>query len=475
MDTEIESRAFTPEDFQAFAARLKDETELYKQWREQSAFVDEPPRIGVEFGASLIDAEGRPAPCNDTVRSAATGQSLAFGLAQHTVRCDLSMPLAGRPFTALEKKLEQIAQDVATAVPSVRLGMFGIPPSLRVDDLGRDRVSKPLAEQALAARALLERNRHAKGLRIDGEAPLQLNEEDRLFEAAMTSMPLRMQVNTADAAAAYNASVLASAATVAAAANSPFLFGHRLWEETRIPLFEQAVVATPASGGHIGPYPRVNFGNGYGRDALYGIFVENRQHFPVLLPVRLSEPVERAPCLRLHNETVWRWNRPTIDFGDDGQPRLHVEHRVLAPGPSALDSAANAAFYFGLVQGLMAQEREASSARPSFDIAQANFYRAARQGLQAKLEGYGAEPITIAELILRQWLPLAARGLEQAGVDAADVDRYLSVVEGRVASGRTGAAWQTAWVERYGRDFEALTQAYLDNQASGLAVHDWAS
>src|SRR5690606_19171403 len=246
-----------------------------------------------------------------------------------------------------------------------------------------------------------------------------------------------------------------------------------LFRSTRIPLFEQAVAVTPPHGGHPGPFGRVSFGSGYGRDALYGFFVENRQHFPVLLPVLLDEPEERLPHLCLHNGTIWRWNRPLVGFGDDGRPHLRIEHRVMAAGPTLADIVANAAFFYGLAHGLAESEQGPDSRLP-FVQAERNFYAAARHGLAAEVSWLGSSQGRLDQLILNRLLPLAARGLQLAGVDDPEARAGLAIIEQRVGTGRTGAAWQRAFIERYGRDFDALVNAYLERQQSGEPVHRWS-
>ena len=60
---------------------------------------------------------------------------------------------------------------------------------------------------------------------------------------------------------------------------------------------------------------------------------------------RLSE-------LRLHNGTIYRWNRPVYDVVD-GRPHLRVENRVLPAGPTVVDMMANSAFYYGSAAGAL--------------------------------------------------------------------------------------------------------------------------
>ena len=90
--------------------------------------------------------------------------------------------------------------------------------------------------------------------------------------------------------------------------SSPYLFGHSLWDETRIPLFEQSV-----NTGQGFP-PRVSFGEGYVRDFLVEIFEENDKNHQILIPMVHNTPAERLQHVRFHNGTLWRWNRPLPIF-----------------------------------------------------------------------------------------------------------------------------------------------------------------
>ena len=62
------------------------------------------------------------------------------------------------------------------------------------------------------------------------------------------------------------------------------------------------------------------------------------------------------PELRLHNGTVYRWNRPIYDIVG-GTPHLRVENRVLPAGPTLVDVLANAAFYYGVIRMLASDDR----------------------------------------------------------------------------------------------------------------------
>ena len=110
--------------------------------------------------------------------------------------------------------------------------------------------------------------------------------------------------------------------------------------------------------------------------SIFDLFEENVRYFPALLPETTDEDPEavlaageapRLQELRLHNGTVYRWNRPVYDVVD-GRPHLRVENRVLPAGPTVVDVLANAAFYYGALTMLAAEERPVWT-KMSFDAA----------------------------------------------------------------------------------------------------------
>lgn len=217
---------------------------------------------------------------------------------------------------------------------------------------------------------------------------------------------------------------------------------------------------------------RVTFGTGYVQKSLGECFEENLELFEPLLPTIMDEPLEKLAHLRLHNGTIWRWNRPLIGFGPDGRPHLRLEHRVIAAGPSIIDTIANAALFYGLVTSLAARARAPEAQLP---LAQAreNFYSAARDGLAAQITWLGGGQGSVRDLLLGRLLPLARRALERGGLNSATIDRYLGVIEQRLRTGRTGAAWQRAHVAKYGKDMPSLVSTYRANLRSGAPVHEW--
>ena len=212
-------------------------------------------------------------------------------------------------------------------------------------------------------------------------------------------------------------------------ANSPYLLGKELWRETRIPLFEQATDTRSEELKAQGVRPRVWFGERW-VTSIFDLFEENVRYFPALLPVSDDEDplavLEEGGTptlseLRLHNGTIYRWNRPVYDIAG-GTPHLRVENRVLAAGPTVIDTMANAAFYFGLVRALAETDRPLWS-QMSFSAAEENFHVAARAGIAAQVYWPGLGEVPATELVLRRLLPLAHAGLDAWGAAPEDRDR----------------------------------------------------
>ena len=237
-----------------------------------------------------------------------------------------------------------------------------------------------------------------------------------MLEAAATSFQVHLQLPAPQAVRGHNAAMIASAPALAMAGNSPLLFGHALWQETRIPLFEQSLGIGAREDGQHGALPRVGFGSGYAGYSLVECFHENLERFEPLLPMALDEPIDRLAHLRLHNGTIWRWHRPVVGFdAEDGRIHLRTEHRPLPAGPSLPDMMANLAFGIGLVAAWSAEDEPPESRLP-FEVAHANFQAAARHGLHSRLTGLDGQQRNTAE-----WLtPVAAAGAPGAGAVAGE-------------------------------------------------------
>ncbi len=461
MGQEIAATQFTAADRDQFARRLDAETELARGLYQQSGFSQSGPVCGFELEAWLIDRNFFPAPHNQSFLARMADPLVVPELSRFNIEINgTPRPPGGLGLVEMEAELAQTwARCVSTAHDEVDTAVaIGTLPTLRDADLSLAAMTPSNRYAALNAEVMRLRGGAAVEIEIDcpaGGAPLRSSHIDVMLEAATTSFQLHWQVPVAELGAALDASLELSGPLLALSANSPFVFGQPLWHESRIALFEQAL-----------GLGRVGFGHGYVGDDPTRLFAENQADYPVLLPICSDQPAARFAHLRLHNGTVWRWNRLLVGFDPDDAPHLRIEQRAMPAGPSVIDMLANAAFFYGAVHML--------AARPQmlpFEAARANFYAAARLGMGAQLDWPGGDRRP-AWRVLAELLPLARQGLEQLGTASQAIDRFLDVIEQRIAARRTGAQWQLDHFARCKDPFR-LTADYLEHQRSGAPVHEW--
>ncbi|TNY37886.1 glutamate--cysteine ligase [Thermomonospora catenispora] len=489
MGKDVPRFVISREDRRRYRDKVRRNLDVLARMLRESQFEFHRPHIGLEIELNLVDERGEPLMRNADVLKAIADPAWATELGQFNVEVNIPpRELGGGGTGELEKEIlayirhaDERARELGGA-----LVMVGILPTLRQSDIGEEALSaneryKLLNEQIFAARG------EDLYIRIEGPERLALHADTVLPEAACTSAQFHLQVSPDDFAAYWNAAQCISGVQVALAANSPFLFGRRLWHETRITLFEQATDTRPEELKSQGVRPRVWFGERW-ITSVFDLFEENTRYFPALLPLCEEEdPVatlERGEIpqlaeLSLHNGTIYRWNRP-IYAVVNGKPHLRVENRVLPAGPTVADMVANGAFYYGVVR-MLAEEERPLWTRMSFAAAEDNLHRAARHGMDALLywPGYGEVPA--AELALRRLLPLAHEGLDRWGVDPAKRDRLLGIVEQRCLTGRTGAQWQIDMVKLIEENenvsrHEALrrmTNRYIELMNTNEPVHTW--
>lgn len=468
MGAEINSTRFKTEEWPEFARRLKAETELLRQKITADKGSIHPPVGGFEIEAWLIDTHMRPVPENAGFLKRFGSDLATPELAKFNFELNNTpYPLRGDAFAKFAREMHSTCRH-ANAIASemgIRAMTTGILPTVKLSDFRMENMSQMKRYYALNRQVFKERRGKPIQLDIAGdEAHLKLQGDSVMLEAAATSFQIHTQIPFDEAHHFYNASILASAATVAATANSPFLFGKTLWHETRIPLFEQAVDTGEG-------FQRVSFGSGFAGESILECFEENTEAYDILLPILFEDKAEMFSHLRLHNGTIWRWNRPLVGFDADGTVHFRIEHRVMPSGPTLLDMLANAAFYYG-VATLLSTECARNRFPCNFTTAQNNFYEAARHGLNASIR-WEDQSISIDKLILRQLLPLAEQGLTSLGIDENDIKRYLGIIHDRVERGQNGAIWQLSFRNKYGNDMQRLGDTYWHHQQTGQPVHTW--
>jgi hypothetical protein len=483
---EVSPAVFSREDRQRYRQKVRACLDVFARMLREARFEEERRSVGLEIELNLTDERGDPAMLNAQALEAIADPDFQTELGRFNLEINVAPRfLEASVFGELEDTMRRDlnhAEEQARTV-GAHMMVIGILPTVTEDHLTRDSFSdnpryELLNEQIFAARG------EDLEISIGGVERLATFADTIAPEAACTSVQLHQLVEPEAFADFWNAAQAIAGAQVAVAANSPFFFGKELWRETRIALFEQSTDTRPEELKAQGVRPRVWFGERW-ITSIFDLFEENVRYFPALLPVcEAEDPAETldrgdTPSLaelQLHNGTVYRWNRPIYDLSG-GQPHLRVENRLLPSGPTVVDICANAAFYYGLVRTLVAEEQPLWS-RMSFSAAEENFHAGARDGIEAQLYWPGIGEVPASELVLRRLLPAADEGLAQAGIDAADRDRLLGVIERRCVTMRTGAAWQSAAFHRLdkGDRLEALRQMtvlYREHMHANEPVHDW--
>ena len=489
MGRDIQAITISGEDRRKYREKVQRSLDVFARMLRERRFEASPSRVGVEIELNLVDSHGVPSMRNAAVLDAIADPAWATELGQFNL--EINVPprrLEGHALADLEQEIRGSlnAADAKARGAGSRLVMVGILPTLAEADMHEGTLSandryRVLNEQIFAARGEDLR------IEIDGPEPLLTHSGSITPEAACTSVQLHVQVSPDAFASYWNAAQAIAGVQVALAANSPFLFGRRLWDETRITLFEQATDTRPDELKQQGVRPRVWFGERW-ITSVFDLFEENIRYFPSLLPLCEDEDplamldggaIPHLDEMSLHNGTIYRWNRPVYAVVD-GQPHLRVENRVLPAGPTVADVIANAAFYYGLVRALADAQRPVWT-QMSFATAAENLQGGARHGMDARLYWPGLGEVPVAELVLRRLLPLAREGLSRWGVDPDSAGRLLGIIEQRCLTSRNGATWQVATTRALGgpggagraEALREMTQRYIELMHGNQPVHTW--
>lgn len=473
---------------QLFMKALLNDLTALEQLIERGLIEQGVRRIGAEQEMFLVDEAMRPLPVAPQVLQHLNEPRLTTEIGRFNLEANLSPQLfTGDSLHRLEDELNEVLALARQGAAAFQAGLLltGILPTLRQTDLSLKNLSPgPRYDELNRTLARLRGNNF--NIHIKGLDELQVTHDNVMLEACCTSFQVHLQVGAAEFAPLYNLAQVITAPLLAAAANSPLLLGHRLWAETRIALFQLAVDERSNTRQLRAHPPRVSFGEDWLKRSVLEIFREDIARFRVVLTKHIAEDSLAAlargempalAALRLHNGTIWRWNRPCFGISD-GKAHLRIENRVIPSGPTVLDELANAAFFLGLMTALPDAYGDVTRLI-SFDEAKENFYAAARHGLKAQFTWLGGRNLPASTLILDHLLPLAHAGLKQAGIDSDDRDRYLGVIEDRVRSGQNGSAWMlrslAAMDERGTREqrHRALAATMQTQQQSGAPVHRW--
>jgi hypothetical protein len=489
---EVKRATFNLEHRRQYRLKVRLCLDVFETMLAQDRFRFDDPLTGMEIECNLVDSDYQPAMSNRSVLDAIADPAFQNELGAYNIEFNVPpRPLAGTTSLDLEAEVRASLNDAEVKASSggAHIVMIGILPTLMPSHLADGWMSESTRYTALNESIFSARGEDIP-IDISGPEPLSWHSASIAPESACTSMQLHLQVAPQDFAAHWNAAQALAGPQLALAANSPFFFGHQLWSETRIELFAQSTDTRPEELKVQGVRPRVWFGERW-IGSVSDLFEENIRYFPSLLPeVSDEDPVAelaagRTPQLaelRLHNGTVYRWNRPVYDVserGGVGQPHLRLENRVLPAGPTVVDMLANSAFYYGLLRSLSEADQPVWSTM-SFAVAEQNFLHAAQHGMDARLRWPGLGEVPAPRLVLDTLLPMADEGLRRWGVDADVRGRFLGVIEGRARTGRNGATWQVSTVRALQDSglsrpaaLAEMLRRYCEHMHTNQPVHTW--
>ena len=467
---------------QAFMKALLEDLRALAFMLEEGRVEAGVTRIGAEQEMFLIDRHLRPAPVSLEVLKQANDPRLTTEIARFNLEANLTpLLLTNNCFSEMEQELKEVIEIArnSAATQNVDVLLAGILPTLQKSDLTLDNLT-PVSRYHELNQGVIRMRGGPLSIHIKGLDELQLTHDNIMMESCNTSFQVHFQSNAREFANHYNVAQAITAPVLAVAVNSPLLFGQRLWEETRVALFQHSTDERSRTQLARNQQTRVSFGDCWLQYSVIELFHEQITRFR---PIMITQPDENPfavmargetpalSALRLHNGTVWRWNRACYGVLN-GVPHLRIENRALPSGPTIVDEIANAAFFTGLMVALPEVYGEIAT-QMAFDDAKLNFFRAARHGLDAQFQWLDGQSHNAAVLILDQLLPLARQGLTNAHVASSDVDMYLGIIEERARGGQTGARWIMKSLSAIGNSASKLTSEILANQKLGQPVHRW--
>jgi len=388
-----------------------------------------------------------------------------------------------RDMEAETHEVLNLAKQVA-AKHNSHIILAGILPTLRQLDLTMDSIT-PMDRYYELNDRLKEIRGDDFRMEIRGIDELSVTHDNFMLEAMNTSFQIHFQVSGHEFVDMYNLSQAVTGPLMAVAVNSGLIHHYRLWHESRIAVFQNSIDTRSTAHQKRGTQPRVHFGNEW-IDSIVDVFRDDISRFPVVLttdfekdPVAMVKAgvIPKLKALMLHNGSVYRWNRPCYGVKDN-IPHLRIENRVLPSGPTTVDEIANAAFYFGMMSGLMNEAADIPQ-KLRFSDAKNNFLQACRSGLECHFNWFDGETLPATELILNQLLPVAREGLKSSGINESDINRYMDVIEQRAISKQTGAKWAIKSITEMDKEVHpdekvrAIVASMHRNESSQKPIHEW--
>lgn len=473
---------------QAFMGAVLDDLRALDYMIDHDCIESGVHRVGAEQEMFLVDRNLRPAPLAVEVLEGIDEPRLTTEIARFNLEANITPQLiTGDCFTRVERELNELLTSTRerAAQFDAEILLAGILPTLRLSDLTLDNLSPNPRYQELN-RAVTRLRGGPFSIHIKGLDELQIEHDNLMMESCNTSFQVHFQCGPREFAAAYNIAQAITAPVLAAAVNSPILFGQRLWQETRLALFQHSADERSRMQQARSQPTRVGFGERWLKNSVIELLQDQLTRFrPIMIAMPKENSLQmlargetpRLAALFMHNGTVWPWNRACYGVSN-GVAQLRIENRALPAGPTVADEVANTAFFVGLMLALPQEYGDISKCM-DFDDAKANFFAAARYDLHAQLRWIDKKSSSAASLIRDQLLPLARQGLKNANVDASDIDKYLGIIGERVETRQTGARWilkslaSMEDLEPKDLRYRELAARMLQEQKEGLPVHRW--
>lgn len=480
------------ESMQSFVKKLLKDVQSLEYMLDHNWFEDDIVRIGAEQEMCIVDTKTyKPAPIAvEALKKLKRHEWAESELARFNLETTQTPQVfTGKCLSLMEQEITDRLKIIKDKLKGMGADIIltGILPTLRKFDLEMHNLTPKKRYYALMEAMTSHLIGNDFELRLMGIDEILVKHGSPLLEACNTSFQVHLQVAPSNFVPLYNIAQTLAAPVMAIAANSPIVFGKRLWHETRIALFQQALDVRTTHDHMRERSPRVNFGSDWLDKSIMEIYREDIARFRVLLSADVDEDsisliqkgeTPKLRALQVHNSTVYRWNRPCYGISDNGKPHLRIENRVLPSGPTVFDEMANAAFWLGAMTGMGNNIKDIRDHISWADVRD-NFVKAAQFGIDSNFTWFKDKKISACELILKELLPIAREGLESRKVDKKDIDRYLGVIEERAKQHMNGARWQlrafTKLKKEVVRD-EALTimtASIVKNQTKEIPVHNW--
>ncbi|MBA3535754.1 MAG: hypothetical protein H0T84_03955 [Tatlockia sp.] len=456
-----------------FDRKLLAETALLENWFIDKVFIERELAIGSEIECFLLDRHYNPAPDNLRFSKLVNKPYLVCegGAAQLEINSghfsftsDCLSKLHGNILKYWQHSCEIARQN------NYHLALIGTLPTATEQYHLSNFITQESRYQLINSCIAEQRAGRPITINIEGVESLSLHPESLAMIGLISAFQIHMQMGLSQSVRYYNIAQAIAAPVLAISCNSPYIFRHQVWADTRIVIFDQLMTIAQLDTAR--GFKCCFFGFNYLKDSLYELFDQNFQFYPRLNPILAPQlPIEAMFHVQKQNSVVYRWNRPVIDFNQLNQPHLRIEHRGPSVGPTVVDMIANAAFFLGLLNYYAVQETPIECLLPFYD-ARKNFYKAARSGLNAQFQWFLGQKISACDLI-KNLLPLARKGLQIFGIDSADIKFYLDLVEKRNALKMNGSEWQCRFIKKYGQNFHNMMAEYLENQYLEVPVSEW--